>query len=150
VAEQIFEYIRREMTDAEGGFYCAQDADAEGEEGKYYVFTPEEINKVLENEDGSFFSEYFDITKEGNFEHGKSIPNLLKSNELKSDNERIVRLCNKIYNYRLDRSSLHKDDKILTSWNALMITAYATAAKVFQNEDYKMWLPVRSSSSIQG
>lgn len=137
VAEQIFEYIRREMTDAEGGFYCAQDADAEGEEGKYYVFTPDEINSVLGNEDGSYFCEYFDISKDGNFEHGKSIPNLIKSNDLRSDNERIVRLCNKIYNYRLDRSHLHKDDKILTSWNALMITAYATAAKVFQNEDYK-------------
>ncbi len=136
VAQQIFEYIRREMTDPEGGFYSAQDADAEGEEGKYYVFTPEEINKVLENEDGSFFCEYFDITKEGNFEHANSIPNLIKANDLKSDNERIVRLCNKLYVYRLDRARLHKDDKILTSWNALMITAYATAARVFQNEDY--------------
>jgi uncharacterized protein YyaL (SSP411 family) len=135
VAEQIFEYIRREMTAPEGGFYCAQDADSEGVEGKYYVFTPEEINKVLENEDGSFLSEYFDITKEGNFE-GFSIPNLIKATEFRSDNERIVRLCNKLYSYRLDRSKLHKDDKILTSWNALMITAYATAAKVFQNQDY--------------
>jgi uncharacterized protein len=137
VAEQIFEYIRREMTDPEGGFYCAQDADAEGEEGKYYVFTPEEIDKVLDKEDTSFFCEYFDITKEGNFEHSNSIPNLIKATELKSDNERVVRLCNKIYNYRMDRSMLHKDDKVLTSWNALMITAYAIAARVFQNEDYK-------------
>jgi len=135
VALQIFEYVRREMTDKEGGFYCAQDADSEGVEGKYYVFTMEEINKVLENEDGAFLSEYFDITKEGNFE-GTSIPNLIKATELKSENERIVRLCNKLYTYRLDRSKLHKDDKILTSWTALMITAYATAAKVFQEKDY--------------
>lgn len=136
VAEQIFEYIRREMTDPEGGFFCAQDADSEGVEGKYYTFTPEEISKILENEDGSFLCEYFNITKEGNFEHGKSIPNLIKSHELKSDNEKVVRLCNKVYSYRLDRARLHKDDKTLTSWNALMINAYATAAKVFQNEDY--------------
>jgi uncharacterized protein YyaL (SSP411 family) len=135
VAEQIFEYIRREMTDPEGGFYCAQDADSEGVEGKYYVFTPEEIDKVLNKEDASFFCEYFNITKEGNFE-GASIPNLIKSNDLKSDNERVVRVCNKLYSYRLDRSKLHKDDKILTSWNALMITAYSIAAKVFQNNDY--------------
>jgi uncharacterized protein YyaL (SSP411 family) len=135
VAQQIFEYIRREMTDPEGGFFCAQDADSEGVEGKYYVFTPEEIDKVLDKEDASFFCEYFNITKEGNFEDA-SIPNLIKSHELKSDNERIVRLCNKIYTYRLNRMKLHKDDKILTSWNALMITAYATAAKVFQNDDY--------------
>jgi Highly conserved protein containing a thioredoxin domain len=136
VSEQIFEYIRREMTDPEGGFYCAQDADSEGVEGKYYTFTPDEICSILGNEDGSFFCEYFDITKEGNFEHGMSIANLIKSHELKSDNERIVRLCNKVYTYRLDRAKLHKDDKALTSWNALMIHAYATAAKIFQNEEY--------------
>ncbi len=136
VAEQILEYIRREMTDPEGGFYCAQDADSEGVEGKYYTFTPEETCSVLGNEDGSFFCEYFDITKEGNFEHGQSIPNLIKSHELKSDNERILRLCNKMYSYRLDRAKLHKDDKTLTSWNSLMIHAYATASKVFQNKEY--------------
>ncbi|HWT76081.1 MAG TPA: thioredoxin domain-containing protein [Mobilitalea sp.] len=135
VAEQIFEYIRREMTDPEGGFYCAQDADSDGVEGKYYVFTPEEVASVLGPDDGSFFNEYFNITKEGNFE-GASIPNLINSHELKSDNERVVRVCNQMYTYRLNRAQLHKDDKILTSWNALMITAYATAAKVFQNSDY--------------
>lgn len=135
VAEQIFEYIRREMTSPEGGFYCAQDADSEGVEGKYYVFTPEEVNDVLGNDDGAFFNEFFDITSEGNFE-GASIPNLIKSHEINTDNERIVRVCNRLYNYRLDRTKLHKDDKILTSWNALMITAYATAAKVFQDTDY--------------
>lgn len=135
VAEQIFAYIRREMTDAEGGFYSAQDADSEGVEGKYYVFTPKELNTILKNEDCSFFCDYFNITNEGNFE-GASIPNLIKTNELKSDNERVVRLCSEVYFYRLNRSSLHKDDKILTSWNALMITAYATAARVFRNSDY--------------
>lgn len=135
VAEQIFEYIRREMTDPEGGFYCAQDADSEGVEGKYYVFTPEEIDNVLDKDDASFFCEYFDITKDGNFE-GASIPNLINSKDLKSDNERVVRLCNKIYTHRLGRWTLHRDDKILTSWNALMVTSYATAAKVFQNSDY--------------
>lgn len=135
VAEQIFEYIRREMTDPEGGFYCAQDADSEGVEGKYYVFTPEEIDNILDKDDSSFFCEYFNITKEGNFE-GASIPNLMKTADMKSDNERIVRLCNQIYTYRLGRWTLHRDDKILTSWNSLMITAYATAAKVFQNSDY--------------
>lgn len=135
VAQQIFEYIRREMTDPEGGFYSAQDADSEGVEGLYYTFTPEEVDKVLDKDDTSFICEYFDITKEGNFE-GRSIPNLIKANDLKSDNERVVRICNQLYTYRLDRMKLHKDDKVLTSWNGLMITAYATAAKVFQNEDY--------------
>jgi Highly conserved protein containing a thioredoxin domain len=136
VAEQIFEYIRREMTDPEGGFFCAQDADSEGVEGKYYTFTPEEINQILNTEDACFFCDYFNITKEGNFENGMSIPNLILSHELKSENEKVVRICNEVYSYRLDRAKLHKDDKALTSWNALMIHAYATAAKVFQNEDY--------------
>lgn len=136
VAEQIFEYIRREMTDAEGGFYCAQDADSEGVEGKYYTFTSEEINKILTPEDASFFCDYFDISKDGNFENGMSIPNLIKAHELKSENEKVVRVCNKVYSYRKDRARLHKDDKALTSWNALMINAYATAARIFKNEDY--------------
>jgi len=141
VAEQIFEYIRREMTSPEGGFYCAQDADSEGVEGKYYVFTPDEINRVLNkedsaSEDASFACNYFNITNEGNFE-GYSIPNLIQTNEIiSSDNEQLRRVCSKLYTYRLIRSRLHKDDKILTSWNALMITAYATAAKVFRNSDY--------------
>ena len=135
VAEQIFEYIRREMTDPEGGFYCAQDADSEGVEGKYYVFTPDEINKILEKEDASFICNYFNITNEGNFE-GYSIPNLIGVNEFKCDNEQTRRICNTLYSYRLNRFKLHKDDKILTSWNALMITAYATAAKVFKISAY--------------
>ncbi|MDF2487283.1 MAG: hypothetical protein K0R46_3451, partial [Herbinix sp.] len=136
VAEQTLEYVRREMTDREGGFYCAQDADSEGVEGKYYTFTPEEINAILDNKDGSFFCEYFDITKEGNFE-GTSIPNLIKAPELKSDNERIVHLCEKVYSQRLNRFKLHKDDKLLTSWNALMITAYSKAAQILQKEEYR-------------
>ncbi len=135
VAEQILQYVRREMTDKDGGFYCAQDADSEGVEGKYYVFTPEEVTSVLGNDDGSFFCEYFNITKEGNFE-GASIPNLIKSHDIKPVNDRVQRVCNQMYSYRLNRTKLHKDDKILTSWNSLMITAYATAAKVFQKEEY--------------
>ncbi|MGF7142298.1 hypothetical protein HNQ56_000708 [Anaerotaenia torta] len=135
VAQQILEYVRREMTSPEGGFYCAQDADSEGGEGTYYVFTPDEATAVLGTEDGSFFCEYFNITKEGNFE-GASIPNLIKSRDLKPENERVQRVCDRMYSYRRDRRQLHKDDKLLTSWNALMITAYATASKVFQREDY--------------
>lgn len=136
VAEQVLEYIKREMTDKEGGFYCAQDADSEGIEGKYYVFTTDEINNILKHEeDVSFFCNYFDITKEGNFE-GASIPNLIKNNDLKFENEKLTRLCNKVYTYRLNRSQLHKDDKILTSWNALMIQAYAKAAIILQKDEY--------------
>ncbi|HKL99775.1 MAG TPA: thioredoxin domain-containing protein [Mobilitalea sp.] len=135
ISEQVLDYVRREMTDKEGGFYCAQDADSEGQEGKYYVFKPDEITSILQNDDAGFFCNYFDITKEGNFE-GSSIPNRISATELNPENERVVRLCHYVYNYRLDRAQLHKDDKILTSWNALMITAYATAAVILQSQEY--------------
>lgn len=135
IATQILEYIHREMTDMEGGFYSAQDADSEGVEGKYYVFTPDEINSVLQNDDAGFFCNYFNITKEGSFE-GSSIPNRLHATELNPENERVSRLCNYIYRYRQNRYKLHKDDKILTSWNSLMISAYAKAAIILQCKEY--------------
>jgi hypothetical protein len=135
IAEQVLDYIRREMTDKEGGFYCAQDADSEGVEGRYYVFTPEEITSVLQNDDAGFFCNYFDITKEGNWE-GTSIPNRLHATDLNPENERVVRLCEYVYNYRSNRTELHKDDKILTSWSSLMISAYARAAIVLQSREY--------------
>lgn len=136
VAEQVLDYVRREMTDKEGGFFSAQDADSEGIEGKYYVFHPEEIHSVLQSDDAGFFCNYFDITKEGNWE-GSSIPNRIHANEeLDPDNERVVRLCKYVYNHRLDRFQLHKDDKVLTSWNALMISAYAKAAVILQKREY--------------
>lgn len=135
IATQILEFIRREMTDREGGFYSAQDADSEGVEGKYYVFKPEEITAVLQNDDASFFCNYFNISKDGNFE-GSSIPNRLHATDFDPDNERVQRLCNYIYRHRQNRYKLHKDDKILTSWNSLMISAYAKAAIILQNNDY--------------
>lgn len=136
VAKQILTYISREMTDKEGGFYCAQDADSEGVEGKYYTFIPEELTEILKNDDAGFFCNYFNITKDGNFENGTSIPNCIHASDLTPENERVVRLCERIYNYRRDRAILHKDDKILTSWNALMITAYAKAAVILQDKEY--------------
>lgn len=135
IATQILEYVRREMTDREGGFYSAQDADSEGVEGKYYLFKPEEITEVLQNDDAGFFCNYFDISKDGNFE-GSSIPNRLHARELNPDNERVRGLCNYIYKYRQNRYKLHKDDKILTSWNSLMISAYAKAAVILQCKEY--------------
>jgi len=135
IFEKIFDYILREMTDEKGGFYSAQDADSEGEEGKYYVFTHDEIIKVLGKEDGQYFNEYYNITSEGNFE-GKNIPNLLKNEDYFEKDERIEMLNKKAYEYRLTRTVLHKDDKILTSWNGMMIAALAAAYKAFENEKY--------------
>lgn len=81
VAKQIFTYVLRDMTHPDGGFYCAEDADSEGEEGKFYVWTPDEVTEVLGVEDGADFCAMYGITEEGNFE-GKSIPNLLEPDPL--------------------------------------------------------------------
>lgn len=136
ISKNILQYILREMRDERGGFYSAQDADSEGEEGKYYVFTHEEIIRVLGEEDGEYFNNYYDITNKGNFE-GKNIPNLLKNENFVVNDEKINSLNQKVYEYRLKRTKLHKDDKILTSWNAIMIVAFARGYKAFGDEKYK-------------
>ncbi len=118
IAEKTADYILREMTSPAGGFYSAQDADSEGEEGKYYLFTPDEIWDVLGEEQGEAFNRHFDISTAGNFE-GKNIPNLLKS----EPTEKFDNCFLPLRNYRKKRYSLHLDDKILTSWNSLMIAA---------------------------
>lgn len=134
IAKKTLEYIRREMTSPEGGFYSAQDADNDGEEGKYYAFTPEEIIHVLGDADGHAFCERYDISQEGNFE-GKSIPNLLGQEAVFTEDD-MEAMLEKLYDYRLGRCKLHKDDKILIAWNALMIAAYAKAYAVFGEETY--------------
>lgn len=131
-AEKTAQYVLREMTSPDGGFYSAQDADSEGVEGKYYTFTLDEIIDILGRERGGQFSETFDITAEGNFE-GVNIPNLLKSNALDADfGAEIPRL----YDYRKNRSSLHLDDKILISWNSMMIAALSLLYRASRNGKY--------------
>jgi uncharacterized protein YyaL (SSP411 family) len=135
-AEKTLLYITREMTSPEGGFFSAQDADSEGEEGKYYVFTPGQIKAELGEEDGTYFCRYFGITEKGNFE-GASIPNLLNNDAYDQQDKRIEGLLQTLYDFRLSRTALYKDDKILTAWNALMITAFAKAYQVLGNEEYR-------------
>lgn len=131
-AEKTAEYILREMTSSDGGFYSAQDADSDGVEGKYYTFTHDEIIQVLGEENGRRFVETFDIIKNGNFE-GVNIPNLLKSNDLNVNFDNELKI---LYDYRKSRTKLHLDDKILLSWNAMMITAMSMLYRVSQNEKY--------------
>jgi uncharacterized protein YyaL (SSP411 family) len=134
-AEKTIEYVLRELTNIQGGFLCGQDADSEGVEGKYYVFTPEEIKAQLGRIDGELFCSHFEITEKGNFE-GKSIPNLINNKDIDKENEKIYRLCSELYKYRILRTVFHKDDKVLTSWNALMIAALAKAAITFDEPSY--------------
>ncbi len=132
IAEKTAQYILREMTSKDGGFFSAQDADSEGEEGKYYLFTPDEIISVLGEADGEKFNRHFDITSIGNFE-GKSIPNLLNSD---TDDKSFEEFLPKLQQFRKNRYSLHLDDKILTSWNSLMIAAMCELYLVSKNDVY--------------
>lgn len=135
ISVKTAEYIMREMTNEQGGFYSAQDADSDGVEGKYYVFEKDEIFNLLGEEKGEQFSLRFDITDKGNFE-GKNIPNLLKIDIKEIENNLFDKLLPQIFYYRKSRTKLHLDDKILTSWNSLMICAFASMYKAFGNEKY--------------
>lgn len=131
-AEKTAQYVLREMTSPGGGFYSAQDADSEGVEGKFYTFTFDEITEILGEEKGRRFSDTFDITAGGNFE-GVNIPNLLKSSDLKSDFSGELQ---KLYAYRKKRSKLHLDDKILLSWNSMMIAALSVLYRASRDGKY--------------
>lgn len=131
-AKKTADYILREMTTKNGGFYSAQDADSDGVEGKYYTFSLDEVMDVLGEEKGKRFAEVFGITAKGNFE-GVNIPNLLKSGDLQSDFTDEKR---KLYEYRKQRTSLHLDDKILLSWNAMMIVSMAMLYRISHKEQY--------------
>lgn len=118
-ARRTADYLLREMTSPEGGLYSAQDADIDGKEGEYYLFTPEEIISLLGEAAGEDFCRRYDITKQGNFE-GKSIPNLLHTKIPEAASDSVLQT---LWEYRKRRYFLHLDDKILTFWNALAIAA---------------------------
>ncbi len=145
VAESIFTYVLRDMTSPEGAFYSAEDADSEGVEGKFYVFSREEIEDALGVEEMHRYCNVYGIEPGGNFE-GKSIPNLLKglpreNAELRGMNplaqqNLLEEAREKLFAYREQRIHPFKDDKILTAWNGLMIAALAKGAKALQNHGY--------------
>ena len=142
---RTLDYVLREMTSPEGGFYSATDADSEGEEGKFFVWSPEDVEAVVGKEDSRIVCERFGITVGGNFEHGKSVVHAARSDEevarsLGLDPERVrgvvARGRQMLYEARESREKPFRDDKVLASWNGLMISALARAAQVFEREDY--------------
>ena len=134
-ARQIFTYVLRDMTSPEGGFYSAEDADSEGIEGKFYVWKVDEIKQVLGENDGQLFCTLFDITERGNFE-GYNIPNLING-AYPEDKKEFVQKCRELlFNHREKRIHPYKDDKILTSWNGLMIAAMAIGGRVLGDKKY--------------
>lgn len=132
-ARQTLDYMIRELTSPEGAFFCGQDADSDGVEGKYYFFTPDEIIGVLGEQAGRRFCLAYGITETGNFE-GKSIPNRIHAMKSLPDEIEESRLT--LYQYRRKRTRLHLDDKVILSWNAWAVTAMARAAGILREEKY--------------
>ncbi|MBK7978765.1 MAG: thioredoxin domain-containing protein [Ignavibacteriae bacterium] len=136
-AEEIITYIFRDMKSPEDGFYSAEDADSEGEEGKFYTWTKNEILKILGDQNGEKFSQIFNVKENGNYYEestGELInKNILFTNEI-ADNNNIDNYRTKLFLFRESRIHPFKDDKILTDWNGLTIAALAIAGRIFDNK----------------
>ena len=140
-ANEIFTYVLRDMTASEGGFFSAEDADSEGEEGKFYIWTEQEIKDVLGENYGKEFNDIFSITTPGNYTDESSgkqtrlnIPHLKNYNS--NGNNNLDSAREKLFNIREKRIHPLKDDKILTDWNGLMIAALAKASIVLNEPGY--------------
>ncbi len=126
-AEEIFEYVLRDMTNSKGGFYSAEDADSEGEEGKFYLWMKDEVQSLL-GDDSNFFIDEFQIEEE-------NIPHL--KNKLNSESKlNFEQIRIKLFNARKKRIHPYKDDKILTDWNSLMISALCKGTQVLGDPKY--------------
>ena len=131
IVEETLDYVVREMTDPAGGFYSTQDADSEGEEGKFFVWTPDEMRTVLGDQADRFIAAY-GVTGRGNFE-GSNILELTGSLE---ERVALAKARHKLFEVREARIHPGRDDKALTSWNGLMLAAFAEAARVLKRDDY--------------
>ena len=151
-AREIFTYVLRDMTSPEGGFYSAEDADSEGEEGKFYVWEEDEIKEILGEEEAELIITTFNVTKEGNFSEEasgkktganilhlrKPIKEIAESHQM-SEKDLINRLetsREKLFRVREKRIHPYKDDKILTDWNGLMIASMARGGRVMGEHEY--------------
>jgi hypothetical protein len=145
VAEQIFTYVLRDMNSPEGGFYSSENADSEGEEGKFYVWSEKEIKDILGEEEGYLFCRFYGVTDRGNFEGEKNILHVTKTIEdfAKEEGIKPERLSEildksreKLFRDRERRVHPSKDDKILTDWSGLMIAAFAKGAQALDEPKY--------------
>lgn len=145
--QQTLQFVSREMTSLEGAFFAAQDADSEGQEGRFYVWRPDDVSAALGEQDGETYSAFYDITEEGNFE-GYNVPNYIDT-DVEAFVHRLgmpeeawwswLREANEtLYAWRAHRVRPGTDDKVLTAWNALMIASLARAGSVFQENDYTL------------
>ncbi|HJS52862.1 MAG TPA: hypothetical protein VJ781_13250, partial [Pyrinomonadaceae bacterium] len=134
IAVETLGYVKREMLNDSGGFYSSQDADSDGEEGKFFVWTPEEVAEVLGKEDAADFCRTYDVTTDGNFE-GSNILNL-KNPSAYADGSAFDAARSKLFAAREERVKPFRDEKVLTAWNGLMLAAFAEAAAVLSNDEY--------------
>ena len=144
IVKETLEFVSRELKSEEGGFYSSLDADSEGEEGKFYVWDKSEIDELL-GQNSPIFSDYYDVTQNGNFE-GKNILNIQTDLEITakrfdksvSEVKNILNDCSIVLMKTRDkRIRPGLDDKVLTSWNALMLSAFARAYQVLGDVKYK-------------
>ncbi len=139
IVNQTCDYIKREMTSPEGGFYSSQDADSEGMEGKYYLWTEKEIRQALPSDLAQLIIEYYQVTLPGNFEE-KNILNRLKPTERRGDYSSLKNQINEgregLLKLREKRVKPFRDEKFIISWNGLMISALAYAYQVFGHEEH--------------
>ncbi len=145
VVEETLDYVVREMTHESGGFYAAQDADSEGEEGKFFIWRPEQVESLLGKEDAAVVCSYYGVTPTGNYE-GRSILHVnVEPEQFASDHgmsvedfdEILQRSKARLFEARDQRVYPGVDDKILTSWNGLMLEAFALAASVLGRDDFR-------------
>lgn len=143
VVEETLDYVLREMTAGEGGYYAAQDADSEGEEGKFFVWTGDEVRQAL-GPDASLFAQIYDVTARGNWE-GHNILHLQRSlveiarvtgQPLERIEDVVTRGKQTLFDLREARIKPQRDDKVLTNWNGLMLAAMAEAGRVLDRADY--------------
>jgi uncharacterized protein YyaL (SSP411 family) len=145
VAEETLEYVLREMTGPEGGFYSAQDADSEGEEGKFFVWRPDEVEAVLGTRDAAVFDDFYDVTPGGNWEGKNILHVVMDASEVAQQYglslEEAAAILDggraKLFTAREKRVKPGLDDKLLTSWNGLMLAALAEASIVFNHDDFR-------------
>lgn len=144
ITEETLDYVAREMTDPQGGFYSTQDADSEGEEGKFFLWTPDEVKAILGKEEGEAFCAAYDVKSGGNFE-GKSILNIPTpleqiAQQLNLSFETLLDILQRgrarLFTEREKRIKPGRDEKILTAWNGMMLAAFAEAARVLGRADY--------------
>ncbi|MEJ2703467.1 MAG: thioredoxin domain-containing protein [Sedimentisphaerales bacterium] len=158
VARDVFDYVLRDMTDPAGGFYSAEDADSDGEEGAFYLWDAEQIGAILDRDQARLFNTYYGVTEEGNFDKGKTILSIVSSTEQLAEEfgispaaiaDTLATGRKKIFEARAKRNRPHRDDKVITAWNGLMISSLACRGMVLGEQVYTQ-AAVRAANFIMG